>query len=216
MQTDQHPTLLAIADEVGLFFRKEPATGLECPWWGYGELGGGLFMIGRNGPPSGDFASHGETMKKVEAGDDGRRLHGEVAMRLAALEQRYTSSRRALVETLAKANRPLTTPEILQTVDRASISSTYRNLTVLCEAEVARRISGADDLGRFELAEELGGHHHHLVCSSCGTMEDVEASPKLERAIAEAARQASDDRGFQIRAHRIDFEGLCTDCLTRT
>lgn len=154
-------------------------------------------------------------MTEAENAADGRRVHGEAAIRLAALEQRYTSSRRALVETLARAGRPLTTPEILQTVDRASISSTYRNLTVLCEAEVARRISGADDVGRFELAEELGGHHHHLVCSSCGTMEDVEASPKLERAIAEAARQASEERGFHIRNHRIDFEGLCNNCLAK-
>lgn len=151
-------------------------------------------------------------MSEAES-DSSRRLHGEAAVRLAALEQRYTSSRRALVETLANAGRPLTTPEILQTVDRATISSTYRNLTVLCEAAVARRISGADDVGRFELAEELGGHHHHLVCSSCGTMEDVAATAKLERAIAEAARQVSETRGFQIRTHRIDFEGLCTSCL---
>lgn len=154
-----------------------------------------------------------EPMNETKSSDEDRRLHGEAAIRLAALEQRYTSGRRALVETLANAGRPLTTPEILQTVDRATTSSTYRNLTVLCEAAVARRLSGADDIGRFELAEDLGGHHHHLVCSSCGTMEDVEASPKLERAIAEAARQASEARGFQIRNHRIDFEGYCTKCL---
>ncbi|MGQ0678678.1 MAG: Fur family transcriptional regulator [Actinomycetota bacterium] len=155
-------------------------------------------------------------MNAEEASQDNRRLHGEAAIRLAALEQRYTSSRRALVETLASAGRPLTTPEILKNDASASISSIYRNLTVLCEAEVARKIPGADDVGRFELAEELGGHHHHLVCSSCGTMEDVEASPKLERAIAEAARQASEESGFQIRAHRIDFEGVCTSCLDKS
>lgn len=151
-------------------------------------------------------------MGNVRIEEDSRRLHGEVAIRLAALEQRYTSSRRALVETLAGAGRPLTTPEILQNVDRASISSTYRNLTVLCEAEVARRLAGLDDVGRFELAEDLGGHHHHIICSSCGTMVDVDASPKLEKAIAEAARQASEETGFKISAHRIDLEGTCPGC----
>ena len=163
-----------------------------------------------------DYAEQGSVLTRQQEALDGSRVHGEAAIRLAALEQRYTTSRRALVETLARAGRPLTTPEILQTVDRASISSTYRNLTVLCEADVARRISGADDIARFELAEDLGGHHHHLVCSSCGTMEDVEASPKLERAIAEAARQASELKGFEVRNHRIDFEGLCTSCLAKT
>lgn len=149
-------------------------------------------------------------MSKTE--ENSTRLHGEAAIRLAALEQRYTSKRRAIVETLATAGRPLTTPEIFKTADRASVSSTYRNLTVLCDAAVARRLSGSDDVARFELAEGLSGHHHHLVCSSCGTMVDVDASPKLERAIAEAARQAAEDFGFLIAAHRIDFEGLCRDC----
>lgn len=141
-----------------------------------------------------------------------RRLHGEAAIRLAAFEQRYTSGRRAIVETLADAGRPLTTPQILQAARSSSMSSTYRNLTVLCEAEVARRLSGADDVARFELAEDLSGHHHHLVCSSCGTMVDVDASPKLERVIAEAARQAAEDFNFEVAAHRIDFEGRCRVC----
>ncbi|MBW3591108.1 MAG: transcriptional repressor [Actinobacteria bacterium] len=133
-------------------------------------------------------------------------------MRLAALEQRYTSGRRAIIETLANAGRPLTTPQILQTARSSSMSSTYRNLTVLCEAQVARRLSGTDDVARFELAEDLSGHHHHLVCSSCGTMVDVDASPKLERVIAEAARQVAEDFNFEVAAHRIDFEGRCRVC----
>lgn len=133
-------------------------------------------------------------------------------MRLAALEQRYTAGRRAIIETLVNAGRPLTTPQILQTARSSSMSSTYRNLTVLCEAQVARRLSGADDVARFELAEDLSGHHHHLVCSSCGTMVDVDASPKLERVIAEAARQVAEDFNFEVAAHRIDFEGRCRVC----
>ncbi|MEX2587820.1 MAG: transcriptional repressor [Actinomycetota bacterium] len=141
-----------------------------------------------------------------------RRLHGEAAIRLAALEQRYTAGRRAIVETLFSAGRPLTTPEILQAARSSSMSSTYRNLTVLCEVEVARRLAGADDVARFELAEDLSGHHHHLVCSTCGTMADVDASPKLERAVAEAAREAARDFDFEVEAHRIDFEGRCRSC----
>lgn len=141
-----------------------------------------------------------------------RRLHGEAAIRLAAFDQRYTSGRRAIVETLADAGRPLTTPQILERARSSSMSSTYRNLTVLCEAEVARRLSGADDVARFELAEDLSGHHHHLVCSSCGTMVDVDAPPKLERVIAEAARQVAKDYSFEVAAHRIDFEGRCRTC----
>lgn len=141
------------------------------------------------------------------------RLHQEAALRLTEAEQRYTTCRRALVEVMAAAKRPLTIPEILAAAGGVTVSSAYRNLTILCEAEVARRVSGADDLGRFELAEDVSGHHHHhLICSSCGTMADVNASDKLEKAVAEAARQAAEETGFDVKTHRVDLEGLCPAC----
>ena len=135
-------------------------------------------------------------------------------MRLAALDQRYTSSRRALVDALLAAGRPVAMPEILGVADGVPQSSAYRNLTVLCEAGVARRLAGADDVGRFELAEDLSGnhHHHHVMCPSCGLVADVGASPALERSLAEAARVASKETGFEVSAHRIDMVGLCPTC----
>ncbi len=61
-------------------------------------------------------------------------LHQEAAIRLAALDQRYTSSRRALVEALRAAGRPVAVPEILGAAAGVPQSSAYRNLTVLCDA----------------------------------------------------------------------------------
>ena len=149
----------------------------------------------------------------TDGGSSNEGLHHEAALRLTAADQRYTTCRRALVEALAKASRPLTIPEILTAAGTVTLSSAYRNLTILCEADVARRVSGTDDLGRFELAEDVSGHHHHhLICSSCGTMADVSASDKLERAVAEAARQAAAETGFDVRTHRVDLEGLCPAC----
>ena len=135
------------------------------------------------------------------------------ARRLAALDQRYTSSRRALVAAMAGAGRPVTMPEILGAAGGVPQSSAYRNLTVLCEAGVARRLPGADDVGRFELTEDLSGdHHHHLVCSGCGVVADVGTSPRLEQALAEAARLAAEETGFDVTDHRIDLEGRCPAC----
>jgi Fur family transcriptional regulator, ferric uptake regulator len=153
------------------------------------------------------------TLGHPNAAPTKERLHREAALRLAAADQRYTTGRRALVDAMAAAGRPITIPEILAASDAVTMSSAYRNLTILCEAEVARRVAGADDVGRFELAEDISGHHHHhLICSSCGTMADVAASEKLERAVAEAARQAAEETGYDVRAHRVDLEGLCPAC----
>src|SRR5947208_10720580 len=111
---------------------------------------------------------------------------------------------------MLRASRPMTMPEILGAASSVPQSSAYRNLTVLCEAGVVRRLAGADDLGRFELTEDLSGHHHHhLVCESCGTVADIKAFPRLEQALAEAARLAAEETGFEVTDHRIDLGGLC-------
>jgi Fe2+ or Zn2+ uptake regulation protein len=152
--------------------------------------------------------------------DDGEpdRLHEQAEVRLAALDQRYTRGRRAIVNTLRDADRPLTISEILEAANRSPAprvpqSSAYRSLTALAEAGVVRRLAGNDDLGRFELAEDLSGHHHHhVVCAACGVVTDVRASPRLERALSEAARVAADETGFEVNDHRIDLVGRCADC----
>jgi Fe2+ or Zn2+ uptake regulation protein len=139
-------------------------------------------------------------------------VHEEIAVRLAALDQRYTRLRRAMVETLATAGRPLTIPELLVSNTRLSQSSAYRNITALIDAGAARRVNGTDDHGRFELAEELSGHHHHLVCGNCGKVADVRPAPRLERALAEAARAAAAEQDFDVTEHRFDLVGVCADC----
>jgi Fe2+ or Zn2+ uptake regulation protein len=141
-------------------------------------------------------------------------IHEAVSLRLAGLDQRYTSLRQLLVETLAQAGRPLTIPEILAASPELPQSSAYRNVTTLIEAGVVRRVTGTDDHGRFELAEELSGHHHHLVCGRCGKVLDVQPSPRLERALGEAARAVAEEQGYEVTEHRLDLLGLCPGCRT--
>jgi Fe2+ or Zn2+ uptake regulation protein len=141
-------------------------------------------------------------------------LHDAISLRLAALDQRYTSSRRMLVETLAVAGRPLTVPEIRASTPLLPQSSVYRNVTALIEVGVVRRVTGTDDHGRFELTEALSGHHHHLVCATCGKVEDIHPSPRLERALGEAARAVADEQGYDVTEHRLDLLGTCPGCRT--
>ncbi|HEY2428790.1 MAG TPA: Fur family transcriptional regulator [Acidimicrobiales bacterium] len=139
-------------------------------------------------------------------------LHTEVARRLALVDQRYTSSRRALVEVLAQAGRPLSIPEILAVAGALPQSSAYRNITTLSDAGAVRRVAGNDANGRFELAEDLAGHHHHLLCTGCGHVFDIDAPPRLERAVAETARDIAESSGFAVDTHRLDLVGVCADC----
>lgn len=137
-----------------------------------------------------------------------------MGIRLAALDQRYTVGRRAIIEVLDGVERPLTVPEIVARAKPAAVpvSSAYRNLTALLDAGVVHRVAGTDDHGRYELAEDLAGHHHHLLCARCGTVSDISAYPRLERALADAAKVARDETGFEVTGHRIDLLGVCQDC----
>lgn len=136
-------------------------------------------------------------------------LHGTVGRRLQQRGQRYTTGRRDLVSLLADTERPLGIPDILERDPALSQSSLYRNLHVLEHAGVVRRLVTPTDAGaRFELAEDLTSHHHHLVCHSCGRIEDFEPSRELEDALGELTTRG----GFRTDHHRLDLVGICADC----
>jgi Fe2+ or Zn2+ uptake regulation protein len=142
----------------------------------------------------------------------GSDLHDTIAARLAADGQRYTDGRRELVARMLGAPQPLTIPELLDAPPRLPQSSAYRNLAVLEQAGVVHRITASGDFARFELAEDLTEHHHHLICSSCGAVEDFTAPAGLERTLGKALAEIEAAHGFAADRHRLDLIGRCADC----
>jgi Fur family ferric uptake transcriptional regulator len=139
-------------------------------------------------------------------------LHDTVTRQLRAREQRLTTTRRLIVDVLAAAPGPLTIPEILGRRDGLAQSSVYRNLVVLEEVGVVHRIVTTHDFARYELAEDLTEHHHHLVCSNCGRVDDLPATAAVERSVAAAIDEAASKAGFRTEHHRLDLVGLCANC----
>jgi Fe2+ or Zn2+ uptake regulation protein len=144
---------------------------------------------------------------------DHRDQRAEVAARLGRVGQRLTGNRAAIIDVLRDGARPLTLPEILSSRNELAQSSVYRNLVVLEQAGVVHRIVTNDEHARFELAEDLtGDHHHHLVCSMCGTVEDVPANAGLEASLHDAVAEIDRATGFTTEGHRIDLVGRCRAC----
>ncbi|MEA3076777.1 MAG: Fur family transcriptional regulator, ferric uptake regulator [Actinomycetota bacterium] len=139
-------------------------------------------------------------------------LHDQVGARMRAAGQRYTGNRVALVEVLDGIGRPVPIPEILKAGPDLPQSSVYRNLSVLEAAGVVRRVLGVDEFARYELAEDLTEHHHHLVCTSCGDVSDIRLSPRLERSVERAIEEVSAGTGFRLAGHRLDLVGTCSNC----
>ena len=75
------------------------------------------------------------------------------------------------------------------------LATVYRQLNALVEA-------GRADTVRL-------GHHHHLVCTSCG--KTVEIDPPSE----DWLRGIAEKHGFTIESHTVEVFGLCPDCRHR-
>ena len=139
-------------------------------------------------------------------------LHGVIEQRLRLADQRYTAGRRAIVGLLASAGHPVSIGDIADQLPGLPRSSAYRHLTDLESAGLVRRVAAGDEFARFELAEDLTEHHHHLLCTNCGKVTDVTLPPRLEHDITTAISQLAGAEGFQPRSHRLDILGTCADC----
>jgi Fe2+ or Zn2+ uptake regulation protein len=138
-------------------------------------------------------------------------LHTTAAERLRGSGHRYTDQRRRLVALLSDGG-PLSIPQILERRADLKQSSVYRNLADLEQAGVVRRVATDEEHGRYELAEDLIGHHHHLICSSCGRVEDVTIPSDLETTIDRALERLATRAGFARVRHRLDLIGSCRAC----
>ncbi|MGA1034272.1 MAG: Fur family transcriptional regulator [Ilumatobacteraceae bacterium] len=139
-------------------------------------------------------------------------VHDEAKARLAHMGQSYTANRRMIVDALIDAG-PLTLPELLDRRSELAQSSAYRSLALLTEAGVVRRIVHDSDHARFELAEELTGHHHHhLVCNGCGAVVDVELPNELEELLDQSLSAVALRAGFVLGHHDLDVHGICGNC----
>ena len=139
-------------------------------------------------------------------------LHSLAERRLRRIDQRYTSGRRAIVELLVSAGHPVSIGDIAERLPDLPRSSAYRHLTVLQTAGLVRRVTASDEFTRFELAEDLTEHHHHLLCVSCGKVTDVTLPVGFEQQVTGTIGRLADAEGFEAHSHRLDVLGLCLTC----
>jgi Fur family ferric uptake transcriptional regulator len=123
---------------------------------------------------------------------------------------RVTRGRIALLHLLKKARKPLSIQEIVKighgkTMDQATI---YRTLTDLAAAGIVRRADLNTGTAHFEYTPDRP-HHHHLVCTDCGTIEDIEtcAVETLQKNVVRSSKQFTD-----IYSHNLEFFGRCKKC----
>lgn len=123
---------------------------------------------------------------------------------LEALKERgyrVTAARRELARVLTDAAQPRTIRELAERA-KSDEASAYRFMRTLVAEGLAREIAVRGERPRFEVAEE---HHHHVVCTGCGTIAHVPCAytPHVPNTL----------RGFAaINEHELTFYGRCIAC----
>jgi Fe2+ or Zn2+ uptake regulation protein len=140
-------------------------------------------------------------------------LDREVEQRLRERDVRYTKGRRTVANALNEAAGPMSAAELHRVVGtEVPLSSLYRTLTVLEEAEIVVPHFGTRSLTRYELAEWITGHHHHLVCLACGAVEDIDVPPSQEGEVKAVVAKIAELASFTPTSHVLEIEGRCRRC----
>lgn len=131
-----------------------------------------------------------------------------LAQVLRARGMRMTPQRQLVLDAVRRLEHA--TPEqvhaaVAQTAESVNITTVYRTLELLEELGLVTHTHLSHGAPSYHAADEYP--HAHLVCRSCGTVEEMETS--LLQPLADQLRS---ERGFRVDVTHIALFGLCPRC----
>ena len=123
-----------------------------------------------------------------------------------------TNPRILVLEALLDSKNPLTIDELQSKLSGSVAKSTlYRILNDLKKIKILHEFTSPDNSTVVELLLEDHSHHHHLFCSDCGEIIDVEMSREFENLLDKEIKKIEKQFNFVIQDHRVEMFGVCTD-----
>lgn len=134
----------------------------------------------------------------------------DLTARLRRKSRKITGPRQAILDLLRRQRHPLSIKEIFAALPAGDcdLATVYRSMNLLESMGMVKRFDLGEGGARFELlAEGDDGHHHHLVCTRCAEVVEIEdCFPReLEQRIASR-------NGFKAVTHKLEFFGVCPRC----
>ena len=133
----------------------------------------------------------------------------EIIDRIAKQGHRLTTPRQTIVKLVAPRQDYFSAQEIWDEVQsqhrgigRATV---FRTLDLLVELGVLNRVHVGDGCHRYTVCETT--HHHHLMCTDCGSVSAIEAD-----AIEKQIHRMAGDQGFELLTHHLELIGRCAAC----
>ena len=123
-----------------------------------------------------------------------------------------TNPRIIVLEELLASKNPLTIDELQKKLkNKVAKSTLYRVLNDLKKIQILNEFSTPDNLTVVELILEEDSHHHHLFCSDCGEIIDIEMGDEFEKTLSEEIKRIEKNFNFSIEDHRLELFGKCTE-----
>jgi Fur family transcriptional regulator, ferric uptake regulator len=123
---------------------------------------------------------------------------------------KVTPFRCAILKVLTDVAAPISAEEIGAKIkdvnyDRATL---FRTLKTFTELNITNAIDLGEGSQRYEINCEVHHHHHHIVCTRC---KNVEVVPFC---IPDRFKKILQKKGYINIAHRLDFSGVCGNCVS--
>ena len=122
---------------------------------------------------------------------------------------KLTPQRRAIVQVVTSSNDHLTPNDIYEKIHgihpAAGLVTIYRTLEILVELGLICEVHSGGSCRSYTMGSQQ--HHHHLICSSCGTVFDFSG-----HYLDGLEKDLSKESGFRIDGHLLEFIGLCRNC----
>lgn len=130
----------------------------------------------------------------------------DITLKLEARGYRVTPSRRAVVATILQQKSHFTADDLATHCRGAGRATVFRTIRLLTELGVVCRVLLDDNSPRY-LVSRRGQHHHHLVCSDCGAVQDLDVC-----SVTDALREVAEASGYEIDGHWLELYGRCSEC----
>lgn len=94
--------------------------------------------------------------------------------------------------------------------ERIGLATVYRTLQVMSEAGEADVVRTPDGQAAYRGCGQASGHHHHLICRTCGRTVEIELDD-MEAIVGALATK----HGFSDVGHELELFGRCADCARK-
>lgn len=130
---------------------------------------------------------------------------GLIIERLELRGHRMTTSRRRVIDAVLAQPAHFTVDDVLHKTRRVGRATVFRTMKLLLDLNIVCRIL-LDD-GTLHYRVSTGRHHHHLVCTDCGRVEDFSQCD-----VESLVRDLQKATQYEVQAHWLEVYGRCQSC----